>query len=106
MLGKLLPRKTEFFGLFNRHAALGVEGARLFQVLVSDLAKAEEHAQRIHAVEHEADAVCQQTMEMLHASFVTPLLGCPMKRGHSISHTVGATLDRSRDSPAEMPDQG
>ena len=90
MLGKLLPRKTEFFGLFNRHAALGVEGARLFQVLVSDLAKAEEHAQRIHAVEHEADAVCQQTMEMLHASFVTPI-----DRGdiHRISSRLDDVLD-------------
>jgi uncharacterized protein Yka (UPF0111/DUF47 family) len=86
----LLPKKTGFFELFSRHAALGVEGARLLQTLFGDLAKAEEYAGRIHAVEHEADTICQQTMEMLHRSFITPI-----DRGdiHRISSRLDDVLD-------------
>jgi uncharacterized protein Yka (UPF0111/DUF47 family) len=90
MLRWLLPKKTGFFELFSRHAALGVDGARLLQALLADLAKADEHAQRIRAVEHEADTVCQQTMEMLHRSFITPI-----DRGdiHRISSRLDDVLD-------------
>ncbi len=73
MLRWLLPKKTGFFELFSRHAALGVDAAKLFQVLLEDLSKTEVVAGRIRAVEHEADTVCQQTMEMLHRSFITPI---------------------------------
>ena len=90
MFRRLLPKKTGFFELFSRHAALGVDGAKLLQTLLGDLSKAEELAARIHAVEHEADKVCQQTMEMLHTSFITPI-----DRGdiHRISSTLDDVLD-------------
>jgi uncharacterized protein Yka (UPF0111/DUF47 family) len=90
MLRRLLPKKSGFFELFSRHAALGVDGAQLLQALLGDLAKADEHANRIRAVEHEADAVCQQTMEMLHRSFITPI-----DRGdiHRISSRLDDILD-------------
>jgi predicted phosphate transport protein (TIGR00153 family) len=90
MLRWLLPRKTGLFELFSRHAALGVDGARLLQTLLGDLAKAEEVAARIRAVEHEADGICQQTMEMLHRSFITPI-----DRGdiHRISSRLDDVLD-------------
>jgi predicted phosphate transport protein (TIGR00153 family) len=90
MFRRLLPKKTGFFELFSRHAALGVEGAQLLQMLFADLSKAEELSGRIHAVEHEADTICQQTMEMLHTSFITPI-----DRGdiHRISSTLDDVLD-------------
>jgi predicted phosphate transport protein (TIGR00153 family) len=90
MLRWLLPKKTGFFELFSRHAELGVEAAQLLQQLLADLAKAEELANRIRAVEHEADKVCQQTMEMLHRSFITPI-----DRGdiHRISSRLDDVLD-------------
>jgi len=69
MLERFLPKKTEFFGLFSKHAALCAEGAELLR----DPRNAEAGYQRIHAVEHEADRVCQETMEMLHSSFITPI---------------------------------
>ncbi len=86
----LLPKKTGFFELFSRHAALGVDAARLLQTLLSDLTQAEEVAGRIRAVEHEADTICQQTMEMLHSSFITPI-----DRGdiHRISSRLDDVLD-------------
>ncbi len=73
MLGRLLPKKNEFFGLFSKHAALCTEGAELLRDLLRDPSNAEAGYQRIHAVEHEADRVCQETMEMLHSSFITPI---------------------------------
>jgi uncharacterized protein len=90
MLRWLLPKKTGFFELFSRHAALGVEAAQLLQLLLTDLSKAEEMAARIRAVEHQADSVCQQTMEMLHRSFITPI-----DRGdiHRISSRLDDVLD-------------
>ena len=73
MLKGLLPKKTEFFALFSQHAGFCVEGARQLQAMFADLAHAEAHAGAIRATEHSADAVCQQTMEMLHTSFITPI---------------------------------
>jgi len=73
MLSRILPKKTEFFGLFSRHAALCVEGAGLLRDLLRDPSQAEAGYQRVHAVEHQADRVCQETMEMLHSSFITPI---------------------------------
>jgi uncharacterized protein len=73
MLSRLLPKKTEFFGLFSKHSALCVEGARLLRELISDPRDPEAAYKRIHAVEHQADRVCQETMEMLHSSFITPI---------------------------------
>ena len=40
MLRSLLPKKSEFFALFSRHAALGVQGAELLAALLSDLQSA------------------------------------------------------------------
>ena len=90
MLKGLLPKKTEFFTLFSRHAELAVEAARLLQTMFGDLAKAESHAAQVHAAEHEADAICQQTMELLHSSFITPI-----ERGdiHRISSHLDDVLD-------------
>jgi uncharacterized protein len=73
VLRDLLPKKTEFFALFSRHAELCVSGAIALQKMFGDLAHAEAHSGAIRSIEHDADAVCQQTMEMLHTSFITPI---------------------------------
>jgi predicted phosphate transport protein (TIGR00153 family) len=73
MLRRLLPKKPAFFDLFSQHAALGVQGALMLQELLAKPDQAEAQATRIRAVEHEADAVCQRTMELLHSSFITPI---------------------------------
>lgn len=90
MLKGLLPKKPEFFALFSRHAQLAVDAAHQLQTMFADLAGAERHAASIHVVEHEADAVCQQTMELLHSSFITPI-----ERGdvHRISSHLDDILD-------------
>ena len=86
MLERLLPKKTEFFALFSHHATLCVNGAGKLREMLDDLAKAEEHAAGIHVIEHEADGVCQQAMELLHTSFSTPI-----DRGDI--HVIASRLD-------------
>ena len=86
MLKGLLPKKTEFFAQFSRQAELAVVAARELQTMLGDLARAETHAASIHAVEHEADAVFQSTMELLHSSFITPI-----ERGDV--HRIASQLD-------------
>jgi uncharacterized protein Yka (UPF0111/DUF47 family) len=90
MIRKLLPKRPEFFELFARHAALAVDGARALQTLLADLPGAEAHSGRIRDIEHQADAVCQETMELLHRSFITPL-----ERGdvHELSSRLDDIVD-------------
>lgn len=73
MLSRLLPQRTEFFDLFSQHAACSVEGAHLLRDFLKSTVSAEEQARRIRKVEHQADEICQRTMEMLHRSFITPI---------------------------------
>lgn len=90
MLGAILPKKTEFFDLFSKHAALTVDGAKLLSALLGDLHNVEEQAKKIKAVESEADKVAHQTLEMLHRSFITPI-----ERGdiHRIVSRIDDILD-------------
>ena len=90
MLNRILPRKTQFFALFSRHAELGVEGARLLRDLLVEPRNARERYDRIHEIEHEADRVCQETMEMLHRTFVTPI-------DRSDIHELSSRLDDVMD---------
>ena len=87
---RLLPRKPEFFELFSQHAALAVQGAAMLEELLAKPGDGEAQATRIRAVEHEADAVCQRTMELLHSSFITPI-----ERGdiHELASRLDDILD-------------
>ncbi|HEY7954881.1 MAG TPA: DUF47 family protein [Polyangia bacterium] len=73
MLRALLPKRLVFFDMFSKHAALSVQGAKLLHGLLADLHNVEEKAQQIKQVEHDADTVAHQTLEMLHKSFITPI---------------------------------
>lgn len=92
MLRNLLPKRPVFFDLFSRHAALCVEGSHLLRELLEDLGSpgTADRVARIHAAEHQADAICQETMESLHRSFVTPI-----DRGdiHCISSQLDDVMD-------------
>lgn len=68
---KILPFEYNFFELFNQHAVLLVRSAEEFEKLVhsSDYAL---HADRIKALELEADRLVYQCGELLHKTFITP----------------------------------
>src|SRR5580765_5175237 len=72
MLRRLLPREEDFFGLFERHAALSVDGARELQRLLQGGQNARVLAARIKEIEHECDVLTHACVERLHKTFITP----------------------------------
>ena len=73
MLRRLLPREEDFFTLFERHAALTVEGAVQFAKLVSGGQNVKALAARIKEIEHETDVITHTCVERLHTTFITPI---------------------------------
>jgi uncharacterized protein Yka (UPF0111/DUF47 family) len=73
MLRWFLPREEDFFGLFERHAALTVEGAQEMRRLVQGDQDIQALAARIKVLEHETDVITHTCVERLHKTFVTPL---------------------------------
>ena len=72
MLRRLLPREDDFFGLFEQHAALTVEGAKEMQRLVQGGQNVGVLAARIREIEHETDVITHACVERLHKTFITP----------------------------------
>ena len=69
---RLVPHADSFFDLFEKHAELAIQGARLLAEFVEDLESPGPKARRIKEVEDEADVVTHQAAELLHRTFVTP----------------------------------
>ena len=74
-ISRLMPREGRFFRLFDSHANLIMEGAN---ALVDVLRRYEDHSGReaglklIENAEHAADRITHETMQLLHATFITP----------------------------------
>ncbi|HET9581942.1 MAG TPA: DUF47 domain-containing protein [Gemmatimonadota bacterium] len=73
MLRKLMPRETNFFDYFERHAATTVKGCRELLELATSADQFEVRARRIKDLEHEADSITHDCVEALHKTFITPL---------------------------------
>ncbi len=86
MLARLLPRQTNFFDFFERHAALGVAGARELHKVCQNGADVQETARRIKDLEHEADSITHTCMETLHKTFITPI-------DRDAIHSIASALD-------------
>jgi uncharacterized protein Yka (UPF0111/DUF47 family) len=69
---RLLPREDDFFGLFERHAALTVDGAQEMRRLVQGGENVHARAARIKELEHETDRITHACVERLHKTFITP----------------------------------
>jgi predicted phosphate transport protein (TIGR00153 family) len=74
-VGHRLSLKEEygFFELFERHATLVVEGAKVLAEVADRWPAGKEACSRIEEVEHECDSVAHMTIDLLHQSFITPL---------------------------------
>ena len=72
MFSRLLPQQRGFFDNFEKHVDLAIEGAKLLVNFLEDLEAPGPKARRIKEVEHEADVVTHQTIDMLRKTFVTP----------------------------------
>lgn len=68
----LMPREDNFFGLFERHAAVVLQGARELVALLKGEGAIEAHCQAIMAYENEADDVTRDVLQLVRKSFITP----------------------------------
>lgn len=73
MFGRLMPREGRFFELFNEHADEIVKGSHELLALMTAGDDIERRAYAIESIEKRADKVTQQTIELLHKTFITPL---------------------------------
>lgn len=73
MFGRFMPREGRFFDYFNDHADQIVLGAEQLKALMGAVGELDERKRNIENIEHRADKITQQTMQMLHQTFITPL---------------------------------
>jgi uncharacterized protein len=73
MFSIFLPHETNFFDLFEQHAALIVKAAEAFLRQVSQGQISEEKIQPVKEIEHQADELTHQCIEALHRTFITPI---------------------------------
>jgi hypothetical protein len=90
----LLPKTSDFFGMFEAHVATVVAAADALDKLVDGRSVAEDHIAEIHRREHEADNVIREVLRSVRQTFLTPF-----DRG-AITSLIGA-MDDSID---EMQD--
>src|SRR5688572_24279718 len=68
-----MPRKGEFFTLFEQHAQNAVEAAEALAKLLADFTDVENKVRNIHAIEHHGDKLNHEIIRRLNETFVTPL---------------------------------
>lgn len=73
MFGRLLPKEPLFFDLFEKHADLILQAAKLFQQSISNWTVEPNRINPIKVLEHQADEITHQCIEELRKSFITPL---------------------------------
>lgn len=72
MFGKFLPQQNRFFEYFEQHASLTHQAAQIFHQLVlsNEFTITDENV--IKTLEHQADQVGADCIDLLHKSFITP----------------------------------
>ncbi len=73
MFSRLMPREGRFFEYFAEHGDQLVLGARELCALMANVSELQERKRSIERIEHEADKITQQTMHLLHHTFITPI---------------------------------
>ena len=69
---RLLPKKGDFFGMFEAHAATLVKAANALRDLAQDGGTPQQLLQRIRDHEHEADDIIRQVLQEVRLTFLTP----------------------------------
>ena len=100
--GKLLPRDTNFFQLFDQHADHIVAAAHSFSKLVanySDLELREKYHREVDHAEGAADRVTHEVNKAIHKTFITPI---DREQIHSLINTMDDVADLIQDSAETM----
>jgi predicted phosphate transport protein (TIGR00153 family) len=101
-LSALMPREARFFALFNQHAELIVAGGRATVELVRDYADTSRRAaliEQISDIERRADKFTYETVQLLHATFITPF---DRNDIHRLISSMDDILDLMQDSAESM----
>ncbi len=101
-LSALMPREARFFALFNQHAELIVAGGRATVELVRDYADTSRRAaliEQISDIERRADKFTYETVQLLHATFITPF---DRNDIHRLISGMDDILDLMQDSAESM----
>ena len=70
---RLLPKTSDFFGMFEAHVATLVAAANALDQLAGDgQAASDEHIREIDRREHEADDIIRQVLRSVRQTFLTP----------------------------------
>ena len=69
---RLLPRKGDFFGMFEAHASTLVEAAKALKQFADDNASTAQVLKLIRDREHDADEVIRQVLTEVRMTFLTP----------------------------------
>ena len=69
----LMPREDRFYTLFNQHAAIVLQGAQALRQVLNGGPGTVEAAQRVMALEVQADSVARDVLLLVRRTFVTPL---------------------------------
>lgn len=100
--GKLLPRDTNFFAMFNQHADHIVSAAQSFSKLVanySDLELREKYHREVDHAEGAADRVTHEVNKAIHKTFITPI---DREQIHTLINTMDDVADLIQDSAETM----
>lgn len=77
MFGRFMPREVKFFDLFDAHIKEVVSGADALVAVMTTLNESQQaavaHANNLDMFENQADKIVDETMTMLHSTFITPL---------------------------------
>ena len=69
---RLLPKKSDFFGMFEAHSATLVAAASAMSRLVEDGSARRDNIAEIHDREHEADDIIREVLTSVRRTFLTP----------------------------------
>ncbi|MGH8683672.1 MAG: DUF47 domain-containing protein [Burkholderiales bacterium] len=73
MFGRLMPFEGRFFELFNELAGEVVKGSHELGAMMASFDDLERRAFAIETIEKRGDKITQETIELLHRTFITPL---------------------------------
>jgi uncharacterized protein len=73
MFGRLMPQEGRFFELFNEHAEQVLQGSRALAELLARGDDLERRAYDIESLEKRGDKITQNTIALLHKTFITPI---------------------------------
>ena len=100
--GKLLPRDTNFFAMFNQHADHIVTAAHAFSRLVAnygDPELRERYHREVNHAEGAADRVTHEVNKAIHKTFITPI---DREQIHNLINTMDDVADLIQDSAETM----